>query len=82
MGISVACIAVAKVVHHLFEGEFGGGRFVHLCRKALLPELVLQLILANLSVEQDLFGEYQNIIHVLKYSDLKLGNGHQLIIKI
>ena len=82
MGLSVACIAVDKFVHHLFEGEFGGGRFVHLCLRTLLTELHLQLILANLSVEQDLFSEYQNIIHVLKYSNLKLGDGHQVIIKI
>ena len=47
-----------------------------------LPELHLQLILANLLLEQDLFSEYQHIIHVLKYRALKLGDGHQLFIKI
>ena len=47
-----------------------------LCLKTLLPELHLQLSLANLPLEQDLFSEYQNISHVLKYSDLKLGDGH------
>ena len=68
VGIFVAYIAVAKVFHHLFEGEFVGGRFVHLCLRALLPELHLQLILASLLLEQDLFSEYQNIIHVLKFN--------------
>ncbi len=78
----MAFIAVAKVVHHLFEGEFVGGRFVHQCCRALLPELHLQLILTNLLLEQDLSSEYQNISQVSKYSNLKLGDGHQLIIKI
>ncbi len=59
MVTSVACIAVARVVHHLFGGEFVGGRFVHIGLRALLPELHLQLILANLFLEQDLFSEYQ-----------------------
>ncbi len=59
MGISVACIGVVKVVHHLFEGEFVGGRFVHQCLRALLPELHMQLILANLFLEHNLFSEYQ-----------------------
>ncbi len=38
----MACIAVANVVHHLFEGEFVGGRFVQIGLRALLPELHLQ----------------------------------------
>ena len=42
-----------------FNGEFVGGRFVHIGLRALLPELHLQLILANLFLEQDLFSEYQ-----------------------
>ena len=36
-----------------------------------LPELRLQCILANLLLGQDLFSEYQDIIHVLKYSGFK-----------
>ena len=55
---------------------------MHLGFSTLLSELHLQLMLANLLLEQDLFSEYQNTIHVLKYSDLKLGDGHQLFIKI
>ena len=51
MGISVACIAVAKVVHHLFEGEFVGGKFVHIGLRALLPDLHLQLIFGKLVFE-------------------------------
>ena len=78
----VACIAVARVVHHLFKGETCGGRIVHVGLSTLLPELHSQLMLANLLLEQDLFSEYQNILHVLKYSDLKVGDGHQLIIKL
>ena len=52
---------------------------IDLC--TLLPELQLQFALANLLFEQDLFSEYQDIVHVLRYSDLKLDDGHQLIIK-
>ena len=78
----MACIAVARVVHHLFDGETCGGRIVHIGLSTLLPELHLQLMLANLLLEQDLFSEYQNILHVLKYSDLKVGDGHRLIIKL
>ena len=48
---------------------------MHLCLRTLLPELHLQFSLANLLLEQDSFSEYQNISHVLKYSDLKLGDG-------
>ncbi len=55
---------------------------MHIWLSTLLPELHLQLLLANLLFDQELFSEYQNIFHVLKYSDLKLGDGHQLIIKI
>ncbi len=44
---------------------------MHVGLSTLLPELHLQLMLANLLLEQDLFSEYQNIFHVLKYSDLK-----------
>ena len=65
-----------------FEGETFGGRIVHVGLSRLLPELHSQLMLANLFLEQDLFSEYQNIFHVLKYSDLKLGDGHRLIIKL
>ncbi len=65
-----------------FKGKFVGARFVHIGLRALLPELHLQLILANVFLQQDVVSEYQNISHVLKYSDLKLGDGHQLIIKI
>ncbi len=49
---------------------------MHVDRSRLLPELHLQLKLANLLVEQDLFSEYQSIFHVLKYSNLKVGDGH------
>ena len=55
---------------------------MQLCLRTLLSELHLKLSLANLLLDQDLFSEYQNISHVLKYSDLKLGDGHLLIIKI
>ncbi len=55
---------------------------MHVDLSTLLPGLHLQSTLVNLLFEQDLFSEYQNIFHVLKYSDLKLGDGHQLIIKI
>ncbi len=78
----MACITVARVVCHLFEGELVERRFVHVGLSILLPELHLQLTFANLFLEQDLYSEYQNILHVLKYSDLKVGDGHQLIIKI
>ena len=53
---------------------------MHVGLRTILPELHLQSTLVNLLFEQDLFSEYQNIIHVLKYSDLKLGDGHQIII--
>ena len=49
---------------------------MHVGLSTLLPELHSQLTVANLLFEQDLFSEYQNIFHVLKYSDLKLGDGH------
>ncbi len=26
----MACIALARVIHHLFEGAFCGGRFMHI----------------------------------------------------
>ncbi len=42
-----------------FEGEFVGGRYVHIGLRALFSELHLQLILANLFLEQDLCSEYQ-----------------------
>ena len=65
-----------------FEGETCGGRIVHVGLSTLLPELHSKLTVANLLFEQDLFSEYQNIFHVLKYTTLKLGDGHQLIIKL
>ncbi len=49
---------------------------MHIGLSTLLPELHSQLTVANLLVEQDLFSEYQNIFHVLKYSDLEVGDGH------
>ena len=55
---------------------------MHLGFSTLLPEFYLQLALANLFLEQDLLSEYQNIFHVLKYSDLEVGDGHRLIIKL
>ena len=55
---------------------------MHVDLSTLLPELHLQLTLANLLLEQDLFSEYQNIFHVLKYNDLEVGDGHRLIIKL
>ena len=55
---------------------------MHVDLSTLLPELHLQSTLANLLFEQDLFSEYQNIFHVLKYSDLEVGDGHRLIIKL
>ncbi len=55
---------------------------MHIWLSTLLPELHLQLLLANLLFDQELFSEYQNIFHVLKYSDSKLGDGHRLIINI
>ena len=57
----VACITVARFVHHLFEGELVEEDFVHVDLSTLLPELHLQSTLANLLFEQDLFSEYQNI---------------------
>ncbi len=45
---------------------------MHTGLSTLLPELHLQLMLANLLLEQDLFSEYQDIVHVLKYNDFKL----------
>ncbi len=41
---------------------------MHIGLRTLLPELHLQLMLANLLLEQDLFSEYQDIVHVLKHS--------------
>ena len=55
---------------------------MHVGLSTLLPELHLQLILANLLLEQDLFSEYQNMFHVLKYSDLKVGDIYRVIIKL
>ncbi len=55
---------------------------MHVGLSTLLPELHLQFTLAKLLLEQDLFSEYQDVIHVLKYSDLKVGDGHRLIIKL
>ena len=55
---------------------------MHVDLSTLLPGLHLQSTLANLLFEQDLFSEYQNIFHVLKYSDLEVGDGHRLIIKL
>ncbi len=68
----MACIAVARVVHHLLRENLCGGRFMHIGLSTLLPELHLQLMLANLLLEQDLFSEYQDIVHVLKCSGFKL----------
>ena len=48
---------------------------MHIGLSTLLPELHLQLMLANLLLEQEFcFSEYQIILHVLKYSDLELGD--------
>ena len=47
---------------------------MHIGLSTLLPELHLQLMLANLLLEQDLFSEYQDIVHVLKYSSFKSDN--------
>ena len=55
---------------------------MHIGLSTLLPELHLQLALVSLFLELDLFSEYQNIFHVLKYSDLEVGDGHRLIIKL
>ena len=55
---------------------------MHVDLSTLLPQLHSQLMLAGLLLEQDLFSEYQNIFHVLKYSDLKVGDGHRLIFKL
>ena len=55
---------------------------MHVDLSTLLPELHLQSMLANLLFEQDLFSEYENIFHVLKYSDLEVGDGHLIIIKL
>ena len=44
---------------------------MHIRCSTYLPELHLQLMLANLLLRQDLFSEYQDIIHELKYSDFK-----------
>ncbi len=55
---------------------------MHVGLSTLLPELHLQFTLAKLLLEQDLFSEYQDVIHVLKYSDLKVGDGHRHIIKL
>ena len=71
----VACITVARVVHHLFKGETCPGRIVHVGLSTLLFELHSQFTLANLLMEQDLFSEYQHIFHVLKYSNFKVGDG-------
>ena len=38
--------------------------------------------IGKLAFEQDLFSEYQNICQVLKYSNLEVGDGHRLIIKL
>ena len=48
---------------------------MHIRHSTQLPELNMQLTMANLILEQDLFSEYDNIFHVLKYSDFKLGDG-------
>ena len=45
---------------------------MHVGLSTLLPELHLQLMLANLLLEQDLLSEYHDTVHVLKYSNLKL----------
>ena len=55
---------------------------MHVDLSTLLPGLHLQSTLANLLFEQDLFSEYQNIFHVLTYSDLEVGDGHRRIIKL
>ncbi len=65
-----------------FWGRICGGRFVHIWLSTLLPELHLQWALANLFLKQDLFSEYQNMFHVLKYSNLELNDGHRRIIKM
>ena len=44
---------------------------MHIELSTLLPELHLQLMSANLLLEQDLCSEYQDIVHVLKYSGFK-----------
>ena len=45
---------------------------MHIGLSTLLPELHLQLMFANLLLEQDLFSEHQDLVHVLKYSVFKL----------
>ena len=49
---------------------------MHVDLSTLLPGLQLQSTLVNFLFEQDLFSEYQNIFHVLKYSNLEVGDGH------
>ena len=46
--VCVTCIAVARGIHHLFEGEVVEEDSCTLSLSAQLPELQLQLWLANL----------------------------------
>ncbi len=49
--VCVACIAVARGIHHLLEGEFVGEDSCALSLSTQLPELQLQLWLANLFLD-------------------------------
>ena len=53
--VCVACIAVARGMHHLFEGEFVEEDSCTLSLSAQLPELQLQLWLANLFLVETRF---------------------------
>ena len=70
MGIAVACIAVARSILHLFEGEFVEEDsctfvLVHSCLNCICNQLW------QMFLELNLFCECQHISHVLKHIDLK-----------